>query len=108
MLMRQRLNLEAGSQERCTPGAMRVRSNDSSLLSVPQHLSLIHIAQTAAIRDALLAELVCIDRAPLPLGENMAMPAIAPVHKTENYDMVQAKLCMLLSLIHISRQNWTK
>ena len=43
-------------------------------------------AQTAAIRDALLAELVCIDRAPLPLVENMAMPAIAPVH---------------LSLIHI-------
>ena len=55
-------------------------------------------AQTAAIRDALLAELVCIDRAPLPLVENMAMPAIAPVHKTENYDMVQAKLCMLFTL----------
>ena len=35
--MRQRLNLEAGSQERCTPGAMRVRSNGYSLLSVPQH-----------------------------------------------------------------------
>ncbi len=31
-------------------------------------------AQTAAIRDALLAELACIDRAPLPLVENMAMP----------------------------------
>ena len=55
-------------------------------------------AQTAAIRDALLAELACIDRAPLPLVENMAMPAIAPVHKTENYDMVQAKLCMLFTL----------
>ena len=27
MLMRQRLNFSAGSQERCTPGAMRVRSN---------------------------------------------------------------------------------
>ena len=26
------------------------------------------------------------------------MPAIAPVHKTENYDMVQAKLCMLFTL----------
>ena len=55
-------------------------------------------AQTAAIRDALLAELACIDRAPLPLVENMAMPAIAPMHKTENYDMVQAKLCMLFTL----------
>ena len=33
-------------------------------------------AQTAAIRDALLAELACIDRAPLPLVENMAMPAM--------------------------------
>ena len=55
-------------------------------------------AQTAAIRDALLAELSCIDRAPLPLVENMAMPTIAPVHKTENYDMVQAKLCMLFTL----------
>ena len=55
-------------------------------------------AQTAAIRDALLAELACIDRAPLPLVENMAMPTIAPVHKTENYDMVQAKLCMLFTL----------
>ncbi len=55
-------------------------------------------AQTAAIRDALLAELVCIDRASLPLAENIAMPAIAPVHKTETYDMVQAKLCMLFTL----------
>lgn len=32
-------------------------------------------AQTAAIRDALLAELTAIDRAPLPLVENMATPA---------------------------------
>ena len=31
-------------------------------------------AQTAAIRDALLAELTAIDRAPLPLVENMATP----------------------------------
>ena len=55
-------------------------------------------AQTAAIRDALLAELVCIDRAPLPLVENMATPRQEPVHKTETFDMVQAKLCMLFTL----------
>ena len=54
--------------------------------------------QTAAIRDALLAELARIDRAPLPLVENMAMPRTEPVHKTETYDMVQAKLCMLFTL----------
>ena len=39
-----------------------------------------------------------VEPAPLPLVENMAMPAIAPMHKTENYDMVQAKLCMLFTL----------
>ena len=31
-------------------------------------------AQTAAVRDALLAELAAIDRAPLPLAENIVMP----------------------------------
>ena len=55
-------------------------------------------AQTAAIRDALLAELTAIDRAPLPLVENMATPRQEPVHKTETFDMVQAKLCMLFTL----------
>ena len=55
-------------------------------------------AQTAAIRDALRAELTAIDRAPLPLVENMAMPRQAPAHKTETFDMVQAKLCMLFTL----------
>ena len=30
--------------------------------------------QTAAVKDALLAELAAIDRAPLPLAENIAMP----------------------------------
>ena len=55
-------------------------------------------AQTAAIRDALLTELAAIDRAPLPLEENMAMPRRAPLHKTETFDMVQAKLCMLFTL----------
>ena len=55
-------------------------------------------AQTAAIRDALLTELTAIDRAPLPLVENMATPRQEPVHKTETFDMVQAKLCMLFTL----------
>lgn len=54
--------------------------------------------QTAAVKDALLAELAAIDRAPLPLAENIAMPRREPVHKTETYDMVQAKLCMLFTL----------
>ena len=39
--------------------------------------------QTAAVKDALLAELAAIDRAPLPLAENIAMPRREPVHKTE-------------------------
>ena len=55
-------------------------------------------AQTAAVRDALLAELAAIDRAPLPLAENIAMPRREPVHRVETYDMVQAKLCMLFTL----------
>ena len=55
-------------------------------------------AQTAAIRDALRTELTAIDRAPLPLVENMATPRQEPVHKTETFDMVQAKLCMLFTL----------
>ena len=55
-------------------------------------------AQTAAVKDALLAELAAIQRAPLPLAENIAMPRREPLHKTETYDMVQAKLCMLFTL----------
>ena len=62
------------------------------------HLHGADDAQTAAIRDALLAELTAIDRAPLPLVENMATPRQEPVHKTETFDMVQAKLCMLFTL----------
>ena len=54
--------------------------------------------QTAAVKDALLAELAALDRAPLPLAENIAMPRREPVRKTETYDMVQAKLCMLFTL----------
>ena len=55
-------------------------------------------AQTAAIRDALLAELACIDRAPLPRAENIAMPRREPVRKVEHFDTTQAKLCMLFTL----------
>ena len=54
--------------------------------------------QTAAVRDALLAELAAVDRAPVPLAKNIAMPRQQPLYKTETYDMVQAKLCMLFTL----------
>ena len=54
--------------------------------------------QTAAVREALLAELAAVDRAPVPLAENIAMPRQQPLYKTETYDMVQAKLCMLFTL----------
>ena len=53
--------------------------------------------QTAAVRDALLAELAAVDRAPVPLAKNIAMPRQQPLYKTETYDMVQAKLCMLFT-----------
>lgn len=55
-------------------------------------------AQTAAVRDALLRELAQIDRAPQPLMENIAMPRQEPLRKTETFDMVQSKLCMLFTL----------
>ena len=54
--------------------------------------------QTAAVREALLAELAAVDRVPVPLAENIAMPRQQPLYKTETYDMVQAKLCMLFTL----------
>ena len=54
--------------------------------------------QTETVRAALLAELAALDRAPLPLVENIAMPRREPLHKTETFDMVQAKLCMLFTL----------
>lgn len=53
--------------------------------------------QTAAIKEALLAELAKIDRSPEQLTGNMAMPRQAPVHKVERFDTVQAKLCMLFT-----------
>lgn len=55
-------------------------------------------AQTAEVRQALLRELAQVDRAPQPLMPNMAMPRQQPLHKTEYFDMVQSKLCMLFTL----------
>lgn len=55
-------------------------------------------AQTAAVRDALLGELAQVARAPRPLAPASAMPRQAPVRRTETFDMVQAKLCMLFTL----------
>ena len=54
--------------------------------------------QTETVKAALLAELAALDRAPLPLVENIAMPRREPLHQTEHFDMVQAKLCMLFTL----------
>lgn len=54
--------------------------------------------QTAAVQAALLAELAQIRREPEALVQNMAMPRREPLHKTEHFDMVQAKLCMLFTL----------
>lgn len=55
-------------------------------------------ASTTAVKDALLAELSAIDRAPLPRAENIAMPRREPVWKVEHFDTTQAKLCMLFTL----------
>lgn len=55
-------------------------------------------AEAAAVGDALLGELTVIRRAPLPLAENLAMPRREAVHRTEYFDTVQAKLCMLFTL----------
>lgn len=54
-------------------------------------------AQTEAVSAALLAELAKIKRAPVPLLPNIAMPRRETLHKTERFDMVQAKLCMLFT-----------
>ena len=54
-------------------------------------------ASTTAVKDALLAELSAIDRAPLPRAENIAMPRREPVRKVEHFDTTQAKLCMLFT-----------
>ena len=55
-------------------------------------------ASTTAVKEALLAELSAIDRAPLPRAENIAMPRREPVRKVEHFDTTQAKLCMLFTL----------
>ena len=55
-------------------------------------------AETEQVCRALLAELAHIDRAPLPLTENLAMPRQEPVRRVERFDTVQAKLCMLFTL----------
>ncbi len=55
-------------------------------------------AQTAAVRDAFLAELACIKRRPAPCAPFTAMPRQTAVHRTEYFDMVQAKLCMAFTL----------
>ena len=54
--------------------------------------------KTAAVQNALLTELAAVDRHPVPLAANMAMPRQEPVQKTEYFDTVQAKLCMLFTL----------
>ena len=54
--------------------------------------------KTASIRDALLAQLATLDRAPVQLLPSLAMPRQTPVNKTEYFDTTQAKLCMLFTL----------
>ena len=54
--------------------------------------------KTAAVQKALLAELAGVARRPVPLAANMAMPRQEPVRKTECFDTVQAKLCMIFTL----------
>ena len=54
--------------------------------------------ETNHVADALLAELGRIERVPLPLCPNLAMPRREAVHRVECFDTVQAKLCMLYTL----------
>ena len=55
-------------------------------------------AETQAVTQALLGELAAVARRPVPLCENLAMPRQEAVRKTECFDTVQAKLCMLFTL----------
>ena len=55
-------------------------------------------AETQAVTQALLGELAAVARRPVPLCENLAMPRHEAVRKTECFDTVQAKLCMLFTL----------
>lgn len=51
--------------------------------------------ETEAVKNALLAELSAIDRAPVPLAGNSFVPRQDAVRAAETFDMVQAKLCMV-------------
>lgn len=53
--------------------------------------------ETEQVKNALLAELAAVDRVPAPLAEKSFVPAGAPLHRTETFDMVQAKLCMVFT-----------
>ena len=55
-------------------------------------------AETARIREAFLAELAAVRRAPVQPAPFSAMPRRVPVRQTEYFDMVQAKLCMAFTL----------
>lgn len=55
-------------------------------------------AETARVEDAFLAELAKIRRLPEAPAPFLAMPRQIAVHKTEYFDMVQAKLCMAFTL----------
>lgn len=54
--------------------------------------------QAEKISAALLGELGRVQRAPVPLAGNIAMPRSEPVRRHESFDMAQAKLCMLFTL----------
>jgi predicted Zn-dependent peptidase len=56
--------------------------------------------QTAAVQQTLLDELAQIEREPEELCGFTAMPRQETVHKREEFDMVQAKLCMVFTLGH--------
>ena len=55
-------------------------------------------AETDRVVRAFLAELAAIRRQPVPLAPFGAMPRQTPVHRTEHFDMVQAKLCLAFTL----------
>lgn len=54
-------------------------------------------AETGQVKNALLAELAAVDRAPAALAEMSFMPRREPVYRVETFDMVQAKLCMVFT-----------
>ncbi len=54
--------------------------------------------QAQRVEQAFLAELAAVCRRPRAVAPFMAMPRQQTVHKTEYFDMVQAKLCMAFTL----------